>query len=306
MRKKCLNMVHELARKDQRVCFIGSDLGFKTLDTFRQEFPERFFMEGVSEANVVGMAAGLAMDGRVVYVNTIATFLTRRALDQVAIDLCQHKVNVRLIGNGGGLVYAPLGSTHLALEDITLMRCLPNMTVVCPCDADEMERFMLQTGDYSGPIYIRLGKGYDPIVSKEENGFTIGKGIAYRQGDDLLLVTTGVTLQQAVTAAEELEKDGISAGILHMHTVKPFDAELLIHMAASGKPIISIEEHTLNGGLGSAVAETLVDNFAGNRLLRLGIPDIFPDYYGSQNDLMHRLGIDAAGILQAAKRLLDR
>ena len=305
MRKKCLNMVHELARRDERVTFIGSDLGFKTLAAMQAEFPERFIMEGINEANAVGVAAGMALEGRVVYLNTIATFIVRRALEQICVDLCMHKVPVRLIGNGGGLVYAPLGSTHLAVEDIALMRALPNMTVVCPCDAEEMERFMEQTPDWPGPMYIRLAKGYDPVVSKAELGFTIGRAIEYRQGADVLLVTTGVTLQQAVEAAETLSAQGIEAAILHVHTVKPFDNEAVLKAAAKVRAVITVEEHSLMGGLGSAVAELLLEQGVIRPFKRLGIPDIFPDYYGTQLEIMNRLGIDAQGIVAAATQLLE-
>ncbi len=154
MRRTSLDVVYELAKQDERVVFIGSDLGVGTLDAFREEMPDRFFMEGVSEANIIGMAAGLAMDGFIPYVNTIATFLTRRCFEQVAMDLCLHNLPVRLIANGGGLVYAPLGPTHLAIEDIAIMRALPGMTVVAPADKEEMARFVPQTLDLPGPVYI--------------------------------------------------------------------------------------------------------------------------------------------------------
>ena len=305
MRTKCLNMVHTLARKDARITFIGSDLGVKSLSDMQTELPDRFVMEGINEANAVGMAAGMALEGRVVYVNTIATFIVRRALEQVCVDLCMHKVAVRLIGNGGGLVYAPLGATHLAVEDIALMRALPNMTVVCPCDADEMARLIPQTVDWPGPIYIRLAKGYDPVVSKASLGFIIGKAILYRQGMDLLLVTTGVTLQQAVAAADTLFARGIEAGIVHLHTIKPLDSEILLSAASQAKAVITVEEHSLMGGLGSAVAEVLLEGGVFRPFKRLGIPDIFPDYYGTQLEIMQRLGIDAQGIVASANRLLE-
>ncbi|MBA3011085.1 MAG: transketolase [Proteobacteria bacterium] len=306
MRKMCLQKIFELAKIDKRVFFIGSDLGFETLKEFRQEIPERFFMEGISEAHVIGMAAGLALEGKVTYVNTIATFISRRAFEQIAVDVCMHNVPVRMIGNGGGLVYAPLGSTHLALEDISLMRTLPNMTIVCPADADEMARFMSQTLDYPGPIYIRLAKGYDPIVSKEEYGFEIGKGIHYKTGCDALLVTTGITLQIAVLAAQQLKEIGIDTGILHLHTVKPLDHVQLLDLCQEVAAIVTIEENMLNGGLGSAVAECLAEaNF--NRVKkfkRIGIPDIFPDFYGSQAEIMQRLGISPGGVVETIRQLL--
>lgn len=303
----CLQKVFELAKQDKRIFFLGSDLGFETLKEFRDEIPERFFMEGISEAHVVGMAAGLALEGKIPYVNTISTFISRRAFEQLAVDVCMHNVPVRLIGNGGGLVYAPLGSTHLALEDISLMRALPNMSIVCPADADEMARLMPQTVDHAGPIYIRLAKGYDPIVSKAEHGFTIGKGIHYKKGKDALLVTTGVTLQVAIEAAKQLGDDGIEASILHLHTVKPLDKELLLTLCSEVKAIVTIEENNLNGGLGSAVAECVAEaNFnPTKKFKRIGIPDIFPDYYGSQLEIMTKLGITPENTRDTVKHLLS-
>src|SRR2546423_12912157 len=177
MRKTSLDMVYELARADKRIFFNGSDLGVGTLKKFKAEMPERFLTEGVSEANVVGMAAGLALEGKIVYVNTIATFLTRRCFEQVALDLGLHDVNVRLIANGGGVVYAPPGPTHLAIDDIAIMRAIPNMTIVAPCDPDEIARLVPQTVEHRGPIYIRLGKGGDPIRSNDAAPFRIGPAI---------------------------------------------------------------------------------------------------------------------------------
>jgi len=306
MRGKCLNMVHELARKDERIVFMGSDLGFGTLKKFREELPERFIMEGINEAHAIGMAAGLAFDGRIVYVNTIATFLTRRCYEQVALDLCLHKANVRLIGNGGGMVYAPLGSTHLAIEDIAIFRALPNMAIVAVADAEEMERMMPQTVDWPGPLYIRLAKGYDPIVSDPAIPFVLGKGMEIRRGADALILCTGVTLGPAKAAAEELAQAGVACGILYMHTIKPFDTELFIDMVSGVRAVVSVEEHTIIGGLGSAAAEVLAETPLARqpRFKRLGIPDVFPDKYGTQNQLMSRFGIDQASIVSTVKGLL--
>ena len=166
MRKRCLDMVYTLAQRDERVVFIGSDLSPGLLGEMKKAYPARYYMEGVAEANIIGMAAGMAMEGLVPYVNTIATFITRRCYEQVALDLCLHDLPVRLIGNGGGYVYAPLGPTHQAIEDIAIMRALPNMTVAAVCDAEEMTRLMTASLEWPHPIYIRLGKGGDPIVSR--------------------------------------------------------------------------------------------------------------------------------------------
>lgn len=308
MRKTSLDAVYELAKRDKRVVFIGSDLGIGTLKQFKAEMPERFFMEGVSEAHLVTMAAGLALEGKVVYINTIATFLTRRCYEQVCLDLSLHHTNVRLIGSGGGVVYAPLGPTHQAIEDIAIFRTLPRMTIVAPCDAEEMKRLMPQTLDWDGPMYIRLGKGGDAVVSRPELGFQIGKALLVREGSDALIVTTGITLQPALAAAALLEQSGISAGVLHMHTVKPFDTEALLAQAARVPAILSIEEHTIIGGLGSAVAETLAeaDFNTPKRFKRIGIPDVFPDKYGSQATLLARYGITAEGAVAEVRKLLGR
>jgi len=176
MRERCLKTIYELAQRDERVVFVGSDLGAGVLDDFRRTIPDRFFMEGVSEQNLVGVAAGLAMEGRVVYLHTIATFLTRRCFEQVAVDLCLHNVNVRLIASGGGCVYAPLGPTHLAIEDLTIMRALPNMAVVAPADAVEMVRFVRASLDHPGPIYVRVAKGHDPVVTTDTGPFEAQSG----------------------------------------------------------------------------------------------------------------------------------
>ncbi|MBI3021750.1 MAG: transketolase [Candidatus Omnitrophica bacterium] len=307
MRKACLETVYELAKQDPRVFFIGSDLGAGTLEQFKREMPERFFMEGVSEATVIGVAAGLAMEGKIAYVNTIATFLTRRCFEQIVVDLCLHNANVRLIGNGGGLVYAPLGPTHLAIDDIAILRALPNMTIVAPADANEMRRFMLATLAHEGPIYIRLAKGGDPIVTSDQTPFEIGKAVPMREGADALIVTTGITLKPALDAAAALSQHGIDAAVLHCPTVKPLDVEALRQAASPVCAIVTIEEHTLMGGLGSAVAEVVAE--AGfnpaKRFTRIGIPDVFPDQYGSQASLMRRYAITAEQLVSTVTSLLS-
>ncbi len=310
MRKVCLDSILTLARRDPRVVFIGSDLGYGVMNEMKMELPERFFMEGISEANVIGMAAGLAMDGFIPYVNTIATFLTRRAFEQVALDLCLHNLPVRLIGNGGGVVYAPLGPTHLAVEDFSLMRVLPNMTVMAVSDAEEMRRLMMCSLDWPGPIYIRLAKGGDKVVSREENGFAIGKAIAMRNAateGSLLFVTTGVMTTHALQAAELLGNKGIDSTILHFHTIKPLDVDALVQYAKCASVIITIEEHTLVGGFGSAVIEALSDRLM--KLLpvkRLGLSDAFSEKYGNQSDLLEINGLMPEQIAESVERFIGQ
>ena len=306
MRKTCLDCIYELALMDERVVFVGSDLGAGTLDRFREEMPERFFMEGIAEQNVVGVAAGLAMEGFIPYVNTIATFLTRRCYEQLAVDLCLHNLPVRLIANGGGLVYAPLGPTHLAIEDIAILRALPRMTVLAPCDADEMCRLMPATLDLPGPVYIRLAKGYDPVVSRPEHGFEIGKPILMRPLGRYLLIATGVMTTRALRAAEILAGEGMECGVLHVHTLKPLDESAVVELARQVDGVVTVEEHTLVGGLGSAIAELMSSRLPGRArpLVRLGIPDVFPENYGSQDDLLAHFGLQPEAIA-ARVRALD-
>jgi len=308
MRQACLNMVHELARRDERVVFIGSDLSPGLLDGMRREMPERWFMEGVTEANVIGMAAGLAMEGFLPYVNTIATFITRRCYEQVAVDLCLHKLPVRLLGNGGGLVYAPLGPTHLAIEDIAIMRALPNMTVTAVCDAPEMVRLMQATPDWPDPIYIRIAKGGDPVVSRPEAGFAIGTAIPLRRarGARIAIMATGVMTTNCLAAAEILARDGIDATVLHFHTIKPLDGEAVLEFAHGAELVVTVEEGIRIGGFGSAIADHLLEHGAPPRVMRLGLPDAFPDKYGVQDDLFDVYGLKpaqiAATVAAAAKK----
>jgi transketolase len=309
MRQTCLNMVYDLAKRDKRVLFIGSDLSPGLLGDMKKEMPERWYMEGITEANVIGMAAGFAMEGYVPYVNTIATFITRRCYEQVAVDLCLHELPVRLIGNGGGLVYAPLGPTHLAIEDIAIMRALPNMTVTAVCDAKEMVRLMNCTLDWPNPIYIRLAKGGDPVVSRDENGFAIGKAIPMRRSRSrhaIVLLATGVMTTNCLAAADLLAKDGHDVAVVHFHTVKPLDEEAVLEFSRDAELVATIEEGTMIGGFGSAVTDVLVEKLGASlpALVRIGLPDAFPHKYGLQEELFEVYGLAPAQIAARVSKSL--
>lgn len=291
MRQSALEAVYDLAKRDPRVLFIGSDLGAGVLAKMKAEMPERFLMEGVSEAAIIGMSAGLAMDGYIPYFNTIATFITRRCFEQVAVDLCLHDLPVRLLASGGGAVYAPLGPTHMALEDIAIMRALPNMTVICPADAPEMTRAIEATLDWPHPVYVRFGKGGDPVISSPENGFTLGKAITMRPGKDVVIMTTGVMTARCLTAAATLAEAGIEASVVHLHTIKPLDEEAIRTAASASRLVVTVEEHSRVGGLGSAVADVLADAGIHTPCLRLAFPDAFIGSYGSQDSVLEAAGL---------------
>ena len=259
------------------------------------------------------MAAGMAMEGFIPYVNTIATFITRRCYEQVAVDLCLHDLPVRLIGNGGGYVYAPLGPTHQAIEDIAIMRALPHMTVTAVCDAEEMTRLMDATLDWPHPIYIRLGKGGDPVISKPERGFAIGKAIDmidggagrfgrparhHGRGDHAGAQGGRVRWRRTVSAA---------ACCTSIRSSR-WTRDAIVDAATRTRLVVTVEEHSVVGGLGSAVLEALSDAIVGPLppLKRLGIPDRFSAHYGSQQALMEDCKIDADGIGSTVRSLLAR
>ena len=289
MRKTCLDTVYDLAKKDKKVLFIGSDLGPGVLDDFKKSMPERFFMEGVSEQSIIGLSAGLALEGFKPYVNTIATFITRRCFEQVAIDLCLHKLPVKLIGNGGGLVYAPLGPTHQAIEDISIMRTLPNMTIIAPCDAVEMRELVKQTVNYENPIYIRLARGGDEIITSTSENIKLGRGILKIEPYEHLFITTGVMTQLAIKASRRLDKEmNIKCGVIHLGTVKPLDKKILLKWIPRVKRIVTVEENILAGGFGSSILEFINDHFSEKsvKISRLGLRDSFVEKYGTQELLL--------------------
>ena len=305
MRKTSLDIVYEMAKKNKKVIFLGSDLGFKVLDEMKSRLPKNFLMEGICEQNLIGMSAGLAMEGYIPYVNTIGTFLTRRCYEQIFLDVCLHNLPVRLIGNGGGLVYAPLGPTHLSVEDFAILRPIPNMTIISPCDATEMKKIMLQTELYPGPIYIRVARGGDKIITNKETNVKIGKAVELVKPIEAVFITTGTTTQIALDAVNSLNSNSIKIGLVHLHTVKPLDTAYLKDLFNSIKFAIIVEEHSVVGGLGSAILEFINDYKIENvRINRIGIPDKFVEKYGTQESLLKHLKIDKDNLIDAMKKLL--
>tara|TARA_B100000989_G_C19530396_1_gene469369 strand:- start:3614 stop:4540 length:927 start_codon:yes stop_codon:yes gene_type:complete len=288
MRQTCLNTVFELAKKNKKVVFIGSDLGPGVLDNFKKKFPNRFFMEGVTEQSIIGMAAGMAFDKFRPYVNTIATFITRRCYEQVAIDVCLHNLPVTLIGNGGGLVYAPLGPTHQAIEDISIIRVLPNISIISPCDAHEMKHLMEQSVNLKGPLYVRIARGGEEIVTDKFKP-KIGKGIYLKNEGEYCFLTTGITCQIALKAREYLKnKKNIECSVAHLSTIKPLDKKFLNKLMKKFNKIITIEENFVSGGFGSSILEYASDCQIKNKpIIKItGLKDRFIKKYGTQKELL--------------------
>jgi len=291
MRKTCFNMIYELAKKDKRIVYIGSDVGSGTLQNMKEEMPDQFYMEGIQEQNIIGMATGLALSGKIVYVNTIATFITRRCFEQVLLDVGRHNAKVRLLANGGGLVYSVLGHTHIAVDDIALMRTVPNMTIVAPCDAEEMKCLMPQTVDYPHPMYIRFA-GDEPILPFRHVNIPFANIVQFStRPAKALIITTGATTQLAMVIK--------NAVIMHIPTIKPLDDKAISIMALSTPKIITVEEHCINGGLGTAVLELLNKQGINKPVHRIGIPDGYCDMYGTREEQLQRYGITTEAIERA-------
>ena len=258
-------------------------MGYSVFETFREEFPDRFLNTGIAEQNTIGIAAGLASRGKIVFVYSIIPFVTMRCFEQIRLDLAYNKSNVKIVGVGAGFTYGSLGSSHHALEDISLMRSLPNMTVLCPGDPVEAKELIKQSCEYVGPVYIRLGKNGEPKIHPDDKKIPLGKSIEISEGDDLILITTSTMLETGKRWADEWKDEGISVSLVSMPTMKPFDTDSVKEFILRKIPIISLEEHNIIGGLGSAIAEVIADTGIGVKFLRLGINDQFSHFVGDHS-----------------------
>lgn len=302
-RKGFADALIRLGEKHDDLVVLDADCAKSNMtNLYKNRFPERFFNIGISECDLVGTAAGMAVAGKVPFANAYANFLTGRAFDQMRISVCYSNNNVKIVGHNAGTSAAQEGATHLPLEDISLMRSLPRMTVIVPADAVEMEKAVEAAYYHEGPIYLRVGKLPVPIVTKKEESFKIGKAIKYREGSDITIISTGIMLDESLKAAGELEKQGVSAELLHIHTIKPIDKEAIIASAAKTKHVITVEEHSIIGGLGSAVAEVLSESQPAI-LRRIGTNDRF-GVSGKMDELLDLFELRAHRIISTANELL--
>lgn len=288
-----------LAAEDDRIVLLAGDIGNRLFDAYKARCPQRFLNCGVAEANMISVAAGMALCGLRPVAYTITPFITTRCLEQIRVDVCYHNVPVVLVGIGSGLSYASLGATHHSCEDIAMLRVLPNMTVICPADAVEVRQALRAALSHPGPVYLRLGKKGEPVVHPHVPEFTIGKGIVVRPGSDVCLLSTGTMVSLAIQAAEELEKAGISAQVVSLHTLKPLDDELLTEMVSKFTVVTTVEEHSVLGGLGGAIAEWLADRSPQKaRLCRIGTPDAFLHETGGQEHARAYVGLTSRHIAE--------
>ena len=292
MRRAFLDTLTELVEADSTVMLLTGDTGFHVFDQFRDTFPDNFLNVGISEAAMIGMAAGLALEGKKVFVYAIAPFATLRCLEQIRVDLCCQNLPVKIVGVGAGLTYGSSGPTHHTIEDIGVLRPLPNMTILCPGDPVETRAAVRASMALSGPCYLRLGKSGEPVVHGDElSDFRIGRGLVLKPGRDLAVIATGNMLAAGQELCRQLAGFGHDAGLISLPTIKPLDSELLTGLAERLPLLVTIEEHNLIGGLGSAVAELVADCHCPTKLLRCGIPDRFADRAGSQEYLRELYGL---------------
>jgi transketolase len=293
----------ELGEKDKNVVVLCADLTDSTRSKwFKDKFPERFIEIGVAEQNLVTVASGLAAVGKIPFVASYAMFCPGRCWEQIRTTICYNEQNVKIAGAHAGVSVGPDGATHQALEDIAIMRTLPNMVVVVPCDVHEARRATIAVGRIRKPAYVRFTRDKTPVFTTEATPFRLGKAEIYREGKDVAIIACGPLVYQALLAAKELEKDGIQAVLVNCHTVKPLDDETIIKVAKKTGAVVTVEEHQIIGGLGSAVAECLSENHP-VPLKRVGINDRFGES-GDPNELLEKFGLIHTNIAKSVRELL--
>jgi len=277
-------------QKDSRVVALCADISDSTRSAmFQKAFPDRFVETGIAEQNMMGLAAGMAMAGKIPFVSTYAVFCPGRNWDQLRVSVCYSNANVKITGAHAGVSVGPDGATHQGLEDIAITRCIPNLVVIAPCDAIETKKATLAAAEYVGPVYLRFAREKTPIMTTEETPFEIGKALVFREGKDVAIIGCGPLLHNALLAAEELAKEGIEAMVIHNHTIKPMDKKTIIEAAKKCGAIVTVEDHQVMGGMGSAVAEVLAENFP-VPIEFIGMKDKFGES-GDPNELIEAFGM---------------
>lgn len=295
----------ELGRADSRIVALDADLSGSTKTAqFAKEFPDRFFNAGIAEANMVGMAAGLAAGGMIPFASTFAVFAAGRAFEQIRQSVAYPRLNVKIVATHGGITVGEDGGSHQSVEDLAIMRALPNMTVLCPADGPETAAAIRAAAAYDGPVFVRLGRGKVPVIFAEACPFAIGRGVTLRAGGDLTFMTTGLMTAAAQAAAASLAGEGIDARVLHFGTIKPLDRDLVLQAGRETGAVVTAEEHSIIGGLGSAVCEVLAEGCP-VPVERIGMPDVFGQS-GPADALLEHYGLTSAHLVAAARRVLGR
>ena len=294
----------ELGRKHENIVVLSADLlRSNNIKKFEDEFPERTFNVGVAEQNLLGIAAGLALEGKMPFASTMATFASMRACEQLRTDICYNNLNVRIIATNAGLT-SGAGPTHSSQEDISIVKSFPNLTVISPGDPNQIGKVIEASLTHNGPIYIRIGRSGEPVIYQEDYHYEIGKAITVKEGMDLTFIACGVMVSFSLFAAQLLEKEGISARVIDMHTIKPIDEEVIEKAVTETGRILVAEDHNMLGGLASSVADILADKNLSCTFKRVGIPNVYCAV-GNPEGLYAKYGMDVDGIYAAAKSILS-
>lgn len=305
MRNAFLKTLFEEAQQDTRIVLLTGDLGFSVFEEFVEKLPKQFINAGVAEQNMTGLAAGLAMEGRIPVIYSIVPFVTMRNFEQIRNDIVYQNLNVKVVGVGAGFSYGPYGHTHHGLEDIALMRILPGLTIFSPSDPIEAQFTTQSMLSIMGPTYLRLGKAGEPNLHNSLKSLKVGKGAILNVGKDVTFLSTGPITANALKASDLLKLKGVSVSVVSMHTLKPLDKDLIIKLAKKTKAIISLEEHSITGGLGSAVAEILAENRMYVPFKRLGVSDRFTKEIGSQEFMREKNKLSVGHIVNAAMGIIN-
>ena len=307
MRTAFIATLNELADSDPRVCLVVGDLGYSVIEEFANKHPNQFVNAGVAEQNMIGLAVGMALSGKVVFTYSIGNFGTLRCLEQIRNDACYHRANVKVVAVGGGLAYGNLGITHHASEDVAILRALPNMVVVAPGDPVEARLATRAVVELEGPCYLRLGKAGEPVVHTQEPAFQLGRAIEVRAGSDITLIASGGMLASSDRIAAQLAEKGLSVRLLSMHTIKPLDREAVVRAATETRFVFTLEEHSIEGGLGGAVAEVLAELEGPHApLKRIGLRPEFNQVVGDQRYLKSLHGLDEEGVMKTIQPIVSR
>ena len=303
MRTAYINALSDLAAQDKNVIAMISDNGAIVYDDYRARFPEQYINSGIAESCMIAMAAGLASRGKIPFAYTIGAFLAYRALEFIRNDVCMQKQNVKIVGTGAGFAYPALGPTHHVTEDIPMLRVLPNLLLLSPASPCEVQKCVRVAYEHEGPVYIRLGTNREPEVYEEDYDFRVGHGVVLRDGKDVTIVSTGSIVYDVLQVADELKKQNISARVVNIHTLKPFDRDVIIESAQQTKAILTVEEHSIYGGLGSMVAEVLAEEELYVKFHRMGLTD-FAKGYGTHYELKEGNGISQSDIYRGVQGLM--
>lgn len=304
MRSAYLETLYDLAAKDKNVYAVISDNGAIVYDKYRQDLPGQYINAGISEANMVAMAAGMARRGKIPFAYTIGAFLAYRAYEFILNDVCLQNQNVKMIGIGAGCAYSLLGASHHTIFDLAVLRPLPNLTIFSPASPQEVKSVVRTAYEMDGPVYIRLGTNREPEIYEEEYVFVPGKAVQLREGTDVTLIGTGSIMADILAAADALERQNVSVRVINMHTIKPLDEEIIQKAVEETQAIVTVEEHSIYGGLGGAVAEVLAEYGKAIHFHRIGLTD-FVEGYGDLASVKKMNGIDGEAIERAVLKMLE-